>query len=74
MPSTELHNGCNFDRFGLPIPLKCMSFFKDSLPRAFKLFWTLDNTILDKSTALTPRVPEPMRMAISSALLKNRGP
>jgi hypothetical protein len=50
-----------------------MSFFKDSLPRAFKLFWTLDNTILEKSTALTSRVPEPMRMAISSALLKNWG-
>ncbi|MCY1243260.1 hypothetical protein D3C86_1585740 [compost metagenome] len=55
--------------FASPIPLKVINCSLESFPKAFR-FSTLANMRLLKATALSVKFPEPIKMAISSALLK----
>src|SRR5690606_6235313 len=50
-----------------PIPLNFLSLVKDNLLNSFKLELTACKILLHKSTADSSRVPEPMRIANSSA-------
>lgn len=55
-----------------PIPLNAVSCLIDSFPNSLKLLSVLAKIRLDNATALSVLVPEPIKIATSSASLKAR--
>src|SRR5690606_24145763 len=57
-----------------PIPLKEVSCFRFIFPNWFKLFWEEERILLHRSTALSLVLPDPIRIARSSASVKDNLP
>src|SRR5574344_106916 len=63
-----------FIDFASPIPLYAISWSTEDLPIESKLFLKSESILLESSTADSEVFPEPIRIAINSALLKAASP